>query len=871
MSSSKATTEEHLPSWHAILDPSTDFIFYACPETGACSWLPPKNCNIVQAQIEWWEMYDSKAQRPYYYNHLTKQTVWELPAGLKVHPIPVSSEDDRNLRQALELSVYSSSKRRDAEYKVSCPRAAAPTTVPESSYGEAGESEAAQGLAGVSQSNESAEQGVERAATPRVAGPYAHQLQGREAVKRASEDEEGRWPPASESASFESSVGSSASDSQRSGEVESVASAAESVSSLRLQYGGARDVGVGDKSGFLDISRLREDASKKRPIVPLPLLNKTGADVQVISCNKITPPPVPGASPSLSTRSLQSIKTGRYLVQKPDMMPEVVEARRLEDEMAALAAASPQRSCSNEAKRDRSQSFEKSLPLPRGNSRPPTARPPLPAAPKPAYVSGRQDSRSSMPSRPGALLASSRPLVRAETGTSDNLVIGSIKSNSYATLNLQSSSYLKPSGARSPTMGTSDFEHVSIPSPQGVAENGQPFPPRMKAQINCFQLEGFANEYFRCVKKGFLNRHVISMRDRLRWTSEPLKKPLMVLNKAMSKKGLALFANIQIYMKDRRANSSRKERFAALEQILETVLSNPELHDEAYCQLCKQVTLNPNPKSVRRGFKILCLIVQYVAPSKQLAPRILEFIQEKSKSQECPEHVAYLLRKLPEIEGRAKMRRLPKSEEILMSLRSPFNFPIFGSDLNEIMVYQAKQTIPENVDPSLPAVLTVLLDLFLRLDGLRTEGVFRISGSYDACNLLRLQIEAGDYSAQNISDPHIPASLLKLWFRELKNSVIPSDLYPACIEASRNENVGDILATVDLLPTLNSRVLKYLMVVLKQIADPENSKLNKMSAETLAIIFCPTLMRYNHSNVENVLIYQKWEQVYITTLIKNLT
>lgn len=50
---------------------------------------------------EWWELYDENTKAAYYYNNTEQETYWELPQNLLVHPIPLSSADDRQLRNIL--------------------------------------------------------------------------------------------------------------------------------------------------------------------------------------------------------------------------------------------------------------------------------------------------------------------------------------------------------------------------------------------------------------------------------------------------------------------------------------------------------------------------------------------------------------------------------------------------------------------------------------------------------------------------------------------------------------------------------------------------------------------------------------------------
>lgn len=62
-----------------------------------------------------------------------------------------------------------------------------------------------------------------------------------------------------------------------------------------------------------------------------------------------------------------------------------------------------------------------------------------------------------------------------------------------------------------------------------------------------------------------------------------------------------------------------------------------------------------------------------------------------------------------------------------------------------------------------------------------------------------------------------PASLLKLWYRELEEPVIPQQFYKECI--SNYENPDAAVAVVQHLPELNRLVLCYLIHFL-QVGSP---------------------------------------------------
>ena len=52
---------------------------------------------------------------------------------------------------------------------------------------------------------------------------------------------------------------------------------------------------------------------------------------------------------------------------------------------------------------------------------------------------------------------------------------------------------------------------------------------------------------------------------------------------------------------------------------------------------------------------------------------------------------------------------------------------------------------------------------------------FRVPGDIDEVNALKLHIDKGNPPPSTLTDPNVPASLLKLWFRELEDPLIPEN------------------------------------------------------------------------------------------------
>ncbi|KAK2138478.1 hypothetical protein NP493_7659g00001 [Ridgeia piscesae] len=137
---------------------------------------------------------------------------------------------------------------------------------------------------------------------------------------------------------------------------------------------------------------------------------------------------------------------------------------------------------------------------------------------------------------------------------------------------------------------------------------------------------------------------------------------------------------------------------------------------------------------------------------------------------------------------------------------------MFMNTLEDIMLLQ-KDRYPDRV---LPWIQTVLSEEVLHLGGTGTEGIFRVPGDIDEVNALKARVDQWSLPV-GCSDPHVPASLLKLWYRELHESLIPPEFYERCVENYTNKEVA--IDIVNNLPRINRLVLCYLIRFL-QSDDP---------------------------------------------------
>jgi Rho GTPase-activating protein 39 len=104
---------------------------------------------------------------------------------------------------------------------------------------------------------------------------------------------------------------------------------------------------------------------------------------------------------------------------------------------------------------------------------------------------------------------------------------------------------------------------------------------------------------------------------------------------------------------------------------------------------------------------------------------------------------------------------------------APFSTSVFGVTIDEVMELQAKKY----PDYELPVVVVKLLESVINLNGLKSEGIFRVPGDTEQVYALRTQLDNGNYEVgPEINDPNTPASLVKLWMRELSEPLVPAEL-----------------------------------------------------------------------------------------------
>ena len=101
------------------------------------------------------------------------------------------------------------------------------------------------------------------------------------------------------------------------------------------------------------------------------------------------------------------------------------------------------------------------------------------------------------------------------------------------------------------------------------------------------------------------------------------------------------------------------------QDVLQKGLEMPELVDEIYMQICKQLTNNPRPESQIRAWQMLCMAVGTFPPSRDFENYLLNFIlHHKEGAGAIGNYARYALRRLEGILNSGPSGFVPSCEEI---------------------------------------------------------------------------------------------------------------------------------------------------------------------------------------------------------------
>ncbi|XP_074600943.1 myTH4 and RhoGAP_KIAA1688 domain-containing protein RhoGAP93B isoform X2 [Brevipalpus obovatus] len=456
-----------------------------------------------------------------------------------------------------------------------------------------------------------------------------------------------------------------------------------------------------------------------------------------------------------------------------------------------------------------------------------------------------------------------------------------------------------------------DDEVKPIPPKRVVSLDSSKIHTKQRASTE--QLEKYARENIkRHLKKGGLNqvlkrRH--SLKGMLIWTKSSIKQPMIATlmnDNNLKLEAINCFKLIQQYCGDRGKGTGKspstggtlvQKEEVAKELITKGVVKGLLLRDEIFVQLCRQTTDNPLEESLQLGLELIALCLYYFAPSQKFAPYLSSFLSNHKSDfarEVCLKKLQIKMESSSSSGSSGGHCRRPTSAQelamVTVSLKRGF-LGIFGESLPNLMAFQSKY-LPKR---KLPWIQVTLSETILRLGGAEQEGIFRIAGDVEETAMLKLYIDcvrmdkeldtdfialcnrwkaiSGDVNEASL-DVNVFACLLKQWFRELKDPVIPYSLYYEALSTCESP-VNAVNLVERKLPAINKLVIGYLIRFLQVFSAKQNVENTKMDENNLSMIWSPNVLRpppdgQNAQNPSVIFENTRKEMTFIRTLIQFL-
>lgn len=352
----------------------------------------------------------------------------------------------------------------------------------------------------------------------------------------------------------------------------------------------------------------------------------------------------------------------------------------------------------------------------------------------------------------------------------------------------------------------------------------------------------------------------------------PIEAPLLNFHKPeLHKKALDLFRLILMYQGVSKLPTTEAPLSIA-RQIASEGITDGQIRDELLCQLCKQTCYTPSDDILYKGWELMVICCLSFPPTQELEGWFRKYLEEHVRAAKSAElsreamYARFCLNKLDLMCQKQGPSRghIPSVQELEKIIIAPLHFSPFGADLDEILIHDRTM----NPSAQVPKIVEFLCDAVRQMDGFSIEGIFRIPGDSESFYVSKAHLECGNYDLSTFRDANVPASLLKLWMRELTNPLIPNALYDKALKAG-----NDIKRSLDVInqcPKSSQNVIRHVIRFIKALAQPEHQAKTKMSVNNLAMIFAPTFLRCPSDNPQDLMENTQFEQDFVHTLILHL-
>ncbi|XP_076866264.1 rho GTPase-activating protein 27 isoform X2 [Brachyhypopomus gauderio] len=189
---------------------------------------------------------------------------------------------------------------------------------------------------------------------------------------------------------------------------------------------------------------------------------------------------------------------------------------------------------------------------------------------------------------------------------------------------------------------------------------------------------------------------------------------------------------------------------------------------------------------------------------------------------------------------RTKLRKFLQRRPTLQSVKEKgyIKDNVFGCHL-DTLCHRENTSVPRFVEKCIKVV---------ERRGLNVDGIYRVSGNLAVIQKLRYIVDREedlDLDDGQWEEIHVITGALKLFFRELPEPLFPYSFFDKFIAAIKisdySQKVSYMQDLVRALPLPNHNTMEVLFKHLRKVIEHKES--NRMSVQSMAIVFGPTLLR----------------------------
>ncbi|XP_065366516.1 uncharacterized protein MAL13P1.304 isoform X2 [Calliphora vicina] len=187
--------------------------------------------------------------------------------------------------------------------------------------------------------------------------------------------------------------------------------------------------------------------------------------------------------------------------------------------------------------------------------------------------------------------------------------------------------------------------------------------------------------------------------------------------------------------------------------------------------------------------------------------------------------------------------------------------PIFGAPLDQLELQQ-----------NVPRFVVDAVDYIERKDRIIQDGLYRACGNKFSIDELKLKLtKSYIYDSKLIAadDIHTVTSLLKQFFRDLPEPVIPPEIYSRMtVNLADKESIDTIRIALEEIKEPNKSTLRFLIKHLTNVTACSSS--NRMNASNMAIVWGPSLFALNDTydigrmNTLTKVLIENYDRIFAT-------